>query len=82
MYAVVVYVGEADGKSRGDDDDDDDVFMSTEDAVNHPAAEKVDSKRRSQSLSALNSDNSSSQPSDVIVRSTVLHLPCLAIEYR
>jgi len=56
---------EGDVKSR-DDDDDDDVFMSTEDSVD-PAAEKVDSKRRSQSLSALNNDMSSSQPPDVTV---------------
>ena len=54
---------EGDVKSR---DDDDDVFMSTEDSVD-PAAEKVDSKRRSQSLSALNNDMSSSQPPDVTV---------------
>jgi len=58
-----VVVCEADVKCR-DDDDDDDVFA--EDSV-EASAEKVSCKRRSQSLSALNNDDSASQPPDVTV---------------
>jgi len=57
-----MFVNKVDAKSR-DDDDDDDVFMSVEDATVSAVA-GVDSKRRSQSLSALSNDNAS-QPADV-----------------
>jgi len=53
-------------KSR-DDDDDDDVFASAEDSSVPTVAASIDLKRRSQSLSALGSDNSSLQTSDVTV---------------
>jgi len=53
-------------KSR-DDDDDDDVFVSTAEDLAVPSVTSVDSKRRCQSLSALNNDISLSQASDVVV---------------
>jgi len=70
---IVTCVDEGVVKPR-DDDDDDDVFASTEDSA-VPAVASIDSKRRSQSLSALTNDNTSSQTSDVIVRDTECLLP-------
>ena len=64
VSVFVVCVNEADAKSRDNDDDDDDVFVSAEDSAVSAVA-NVDSKRRSQSLSALSNDNCPSQPADV-----------------
>ena len=70
---IVTCVGEGVVKPR-DDDDDDDVFASTEDSV-VPAVASIDSKRRSQSLSALCNDNPSSQTSDVTVSDVKCNVP-------
>jgi len=70
---LVTCVDEGVVKPR-EDEDDDDVFVSTEDSA-MPAVVSIDSKRRSQSLSALNNDNSSSQTSDVSVSDVRCLLP-------
>jgi len=66
---------DGEGDAKPGDDDDDDVFASLEDSA-EPFSSKVDSKRRSQSLSALTNDNSSSQAPDATVSVLCTCLRC------